>query len=102
MNPSEDMEACCYLDFFFSIKKKSLSYSLLFPLRNVEKFVQLKISCLALAAAGCGIYKYCSRHFLGNLVTIKQEQLCSPRAAGGEGLLWGEHQQWGCSFGGCF
>lgn len=75
MNLSEDMEACCYLDFFFHLKKKKdLSYSLLFPLRNVEKFVQLKISCLALAAAGCGIYKYCSRHFLGNLVTIKQEQ----------------------------
>lgn len=54
--------ACCYLDFFFFFNT-GLSYSLLFPLRNVEKFVQLKISCLALAAAGYVIYKYFSRPF---------------------------------------
>lgn len=66
----ETVEACCYLDFFFF--NTGLSYSLLFPLRNVEKFVQLKISCLALAAAGYNIYKYFSRHFWGNLVTIRQ------------------------------
>lgn len=54
-------EACCYLGFFFF--NTGLSYSLHFPLRNVEKFVQLKISCLALAAAGYVIYKYFSRPF---------------------------------------
>lgn len=80
------LEACCYLDFFFIFFffNTDLSYSLLSPLRNVEKFVQLKISCLASAAAGYNIYKYFSRHFWGNLVTIKQwvMGLCNPSLPG--------------------